>query len=117
MSPFNEYFHVNTMKAKKERIIKIYHPLDKLLRINNLTASRACKIIGMTEQRFRRVKEDYVRNIGFNKLLMLSGLLNVPIWELIYTLTRGRLINDNDRDFIDTRIKDLDNTFFDGKPL
>jgi transcriptional regulator with XRE-family HTH domain len=55
---------------------KVLHPVDKLIKAKNLNVNEFCRIIGISGQRWAKIRLNYTE-LSINKLLLISGVLGV----------------------------------------
>lgn len=72
------------------------HPLDKLLKANDLTILDVCRVIGMSRKTFERIKLDYVTYLSVSTAYKLAGILNITVPTLFYCLERSKVYKEED---------------------
>ena len=70
------------------------HPLNLLLKANNLKSYDVLRVIGISDKTWQRMKQNYVKHLPLENLYKLAGLFGISAIGLLYLLERNKMTED-----------------------
>ena len=63
-----------------------YTILDKLFKRKGISQNTVCKMLGITNVRMVQIKRDYFNTLNYKYICLLSVILDLKPYELVYLL-------------------------------